>query len=238
MSVSSVDVIRWGPERARIGPWRGDRQVAFLAPLPDAPVPSPDFVRRCLSILANRGVTRVITAALSPREQRGFLAAGFAIEEELHLLSHDLRHLEPIPPSPRLVRAGARSRPAMLEVDGEAFSPFWQFDEQGMDEARHATARSRVRAALSAERRVIGYAICGRSVHRGFVQRLAVRPTEQRQGVGTALLLDGLHWMSRRGVRRAVVNTQLENHPALALYQRLGFRREPIGLSVLSAGLT
>lgn len=36
---------------------------------------------------------------------------------------------------------------------------------------------------------------------------------------------------------RAVVNTQLGNDNALSLYQQVGFRREPSGLSVLSAGL-
>jgi ribosomal protein S18 acetylase RimI-like enzyme len=207
--------------------------------VPDAPVPSPDFIRRCLGILAKRGVTRVVTAALSPREQRGFLAAGFAVEEDLYLLSHDLLEVD-LPPVARqipMVRARRELRPAALEVDRAAFSPFWQFDARGLEEARRATPHSRFRVALNPRGAVAGYAICGRSGTRGFVQRLAVVPYEQRQGMGSALLLDGLHWMRRRGVQRAVVNTQLDNHAALALYQRLGFRREPTGLSVLSAGL-
>jgi hypothetical protein len=43
--------------------------------------------------------------------------------------------------------------------------------------------------------------------------------------------------MRRRGVRSAVVNTQLGNTVALSLYAAVGFRPEPNGLSVLSAGL-
>jgi ribosomal protein S18 acetylase RimI-like enzyme len=70
------------------------------------------------------------------------------------------------------------------------------------------------------------------------VQRLAVHPDAQRHGIGRALLLDGLHWMRRRGVRRAVVNTQLGNDAALNLYRTIGFHHEPSKLSVLSAGLT
>jgi ribosomal protein S18 acetylase RimI-like enzyme len=237
MSAPSIDVIRWGTERVRTGPWRGDREVAFVAPLPDAPAPSAAFVRRCLAILANRGVTRVVTAALSPREQTGFLAAGFSIEEELYLLSHDLMDLPGRGTDVKLVRARGKIRDGALEVDRAAFSQFWQFDAEGLEEARRATSRSRFRATLGGPGAVTGYCICGRSGARGFVQRLAVRPDQQRRGVGTALLVDGLHWMRRRGVERAVVNTQLDNQPALALYQRLGFRREPTGLSVLSAGL-
>ena len=34
-----------------------------------------------------------------------------------------------------------------------------------------------------------------------------------------------------------MVNTQLDNDRALRLYERLGFRRQALGLSVLSAGI-
>ena len=33
MSVPSADVIRWGRERVKTGTWRGDQEVAFLAPV-------------------------------------------------------------------------------------------------------------------------------------------------------------------------------------------------------------
>ncbi|MGH9058278.1 MAG: hypothetical protein ACRDZY_01980, partial [Acidimicrobiales bacterium] len=88
-SAASVDVLRWGRERARTSTWRGDRTVAFLAPVPDAPLPSAAFLRRCLATLAERGFTRVVTGALSPLEQTGFLAVGFDVEEHLHLLGVD-----------------------------------------------------------------------------------------------------------------------------------------------------
>ena len=50
-------------------------------------------------------------------------------------------------------------------------------------------------------------------------------------------MVDGLRWLRRRRVTQTVVNTQLDNAPALALYQRLGFRRQAVGLSVLATGL-
>jgi RimJ/RimL family protein N-acetyltransferase len=43
--------------------------------------------------------------------------------------------------------------------------------------------------------------------------------------------------MSRKGVHRAVVNTQVGNEAALALYLAVGFTEQPNGLSVLAAGL-
>jgi ribosomal protein S18 acetylase RimI-like enzyme len=239
VSAPSVDVIRWGRQRVRTSAWRGDRSVAFIAPVPEAPVPTAEFVRWCLETLARRGFTRVVTAALAPLEQEGFLAAGFEVEERLHLLARDLQALPPVPPGLCLRRVGWILRPRVLLVDEAAFPPFWQFDGHGLDEALRATPHTRFRAAVAAdgERVVLGYAICGRSGQRGFVQRLAVHPDAHRQGIGRGLLLDGLHWMRRRDVRRAVVNTQLGNDPALMLYQQSGFRTEPAGLSVLSTGL-
>jgi ribosomal protein S18 acetylase RimI-like enzyme len=238
MSAPTTDVLRWGAERARTGHWRGARDIAYLNPLPDAPPPSEAFLRRCLATLSERGFSRVVTGALSPPEQRGFLAAGFAVEQRLHLLAIDLTEgVEPIPAGPPLVRATRRHRSDVLRVDSAAFSPFWQFDESGLRDAVAATPHTRFRVACDPAGSVIGYAVCGRASTRGFVQRLAVDPAVHGQGVGRRLLLDGLHWMRRRRVQRAVVNTQLGNEVALSLYLRTGFREDPSGLSVLSAGL-
>lgn len=235
---AQVDVIRWGPERARTSPWRGDGTVAYLTPVPDSPVPSAQFVRRCVERLAKQGYSRVITSALTPLEQEGFRAAGFEVTEQLHLLAHDLRALPSAPATPAVLRRAANSdRAAVLAVDDVAFPPFWQLGEAGLDDALAATPRARFRVARLPDGSVAGYAVTGRSGHRGFVQRLAVRPDQRRQGIAQALVLDGLRWLRRWRVDRAVVNTQLDNGAALALYERLGFRREPTGLSVLTRGL-
>lgn len=240
MSAPSTDVLRWGRERARAGLWRGDRSVAYLSPLPDAPLPSAEFLRRCLATLADQGFSRVVTGALSPLEQAGFLAAGFGVEEHLHLLGVDVRSgLAPIPDGLRLARPSAGRRREALVVDAAAFPGFWRFDEDSLADALAATPRTRFRVAIDpADGAVAGYAICGRAGRRGFVQRLAVDPQRQRAGTGRRLLLDGLHWMRRRGVHKAVVNTQMGNDAALALYRATGFTDEPTGLSVLSAGLS
>jgi len=51
--------------------------------------------------------------------------------------------------------------------------------------------------------------------------------------VARGLCLDGLRWLQRKGASGAVVNTQLGNDAALALYLSLGFRRERMQLAVL-----
>lgn len=233
-----VEVIRSGGERVRTGPWRGDREVAYLTPVPDAPAPSATFVRHCLDELARRGIRRVVTGALGPGEQEGFLGAGFAVEERLHLLAHPMTSIPDVsdPPGISLRRAVPRDRAAVLAVDSLAFEPFWRLDEHGLDDAVGATPHARFRAADGAGT-VVGYAVTGRSGRRGFVQRLAVDPARQGNGIGRVLLVDALRWLRRWRVERTVVNTQLGNTAALSLYERCGFHREPSGLCVLSTGL-
>jgi ribosomal protein S18 acetylase RimI-like enzyme len=235
VSVANVDVIRWGRERVRISPWRGDASTAHLAPLPGAPVPSVAFLRHCLGLLAEQGYDRVMTSALSPGEEATFFAAGFSVHERLELLAHDMRRLPKA--RPQRLRRGLRADQAnVLAVDRVSFSPFWQLDGPGLADAIRATPRARYRLAVDDRGRVVGYAITGRAGRRGYLQRLAVDPACRRAGAGTALVVDGLRWLRRRGVDRAVVNTQPENQAALDLYEQLGFRRQPIGLAVLTAG--
>lgn len=231
-------MIAWGAERARAAPWRGDPSVAALTPLPDAPVPSAAFVQKCLGDLSARGYRRVVTSALTPSEQLGFLASGFTVSEQLHLLSHDLGELPVVPLSGgvHLVRAGRGDHHRVLDVDGRAFDSFWRLDERGLRDAIGATPTARFRIARRGTD-LVGYAVTGRAGRRGYVQRLAVDPGLQRQGIGAALVIDGLRWLRRRRAREALVNTQLGNDAALALYERLGFRRQPTGLSVLEVDL-
>lgn len=232
---TNLDVIRWGRERVRTGPWRGDAGVAYVTPMPDAPLPSVVFVRRCLDQLASRGYRRVITSALAPAEQVGFLAAGFDVHERLHLLAHDLRSI-PRADTSGLRRALRADHPAVLAVDGRAFPPFWRIDEASLADALTATPNSRFRVA-ALDGVVVGYAVTGRAGRRGFLQRLAVDPGHQRRGVGRALAVDALRWLRRWRVEHAVVNTQIGNEAALTLYESLGFRREAAGLSVLTVSL-
>jgi GNAT superfamily N-acetyltransferase len=235
---STGNVIRWGTESARVGRWRADGSVAFFVPIPDGAPPSAEFVRRCLRVLAEQGFQRVISGAVPPPEQSGLLEAGFEVHEHLHLLLLDKAAVLPPPPAePRRWRAGPVRKSRLLKVDGSAFAPFWRLDRAGLDEAVKATRQHRLRVVLGHRHAVVGYAICGTSGGRGFVQRLAVAPEAQGRGIGKALLLDGLYWLRASGAQEIAVNTQVGNDAALALYRRVGFRDDPGGLAVLSARL-
>ena len=237
-------MIEWGRERARVGPWRGDHRVAYLNPAPGSPPPSAAFVRRCLDRLEQQGFARVVTGALTVSEQTSFRAAGFRVSEQLHLLTHDLRELPPPPPAVVTIRKARRAdHPVVLRIDEVAFDDFWRLGDAGLEEALTATPHSRFTVVTqppdgqSDDGEVVGYAVTGRAGRRGYLQRLAVEPRRQGAGLGRALVGDGLRWLRRWRVEKALVNTQLGNERALQLYESLGFRREPSGLCVLAVDL-
>jgi ribosomal protein S18 acetylase RimI-like enzyme len=237
------DVIEWGHERARAGRWHGDARVALLTPVPGAPAPSPSFVERCVQDLAARGYDEVVTGALAPPEQQGFLRAGFAVREHLVLLSLDVRDRAlDRPPVPGMRRARRSDRDAVIALDHAAFRPFWRFDGAALQDALDATPAVRFRVvdgpAAVRPRGLAGYAVSGRAGTRGYLQRLAVDPRAQRRGMGRGLVLDALSWLVRRGVDQVVVNTQPDNEPALELYRSLGFRTQAGGLDVLARAIS
>lgn len=224
--------LQCGPDRLRLGPWRSDPATAELTSLGSARPPQRLSVERSLEVIAARGFRRVVTNALSDAEQAAYLRAGFRVHERLHLLAHDLRDIPDARTDVVLRRARRRDHPAVLAVDAAAFDPFWQLDERGLRDAIEATPSSRTRVAGG--RTLRGYAVTGRAGPRGYLQRLAVDPATQGEGIGRALVVDALSWLRRRRCRVALVNTQEVNTVALHLYEELGFHPRVDGLAVLS----
>lgn len=232
MKVTAIDTVSAAGAKLRVRPWRGGLGTAELTAVPAGAVVPPGLVELALERARTRGYDHVVTPALPRHEWRPYLDCGFAVREELHLLAHDLLDLPARPPfgrGSRLRRVHRRDRERVLAVDGAAFDPFWRLDAAALEEAVRATPSARFRMDQAAR----GYALTGRAGDRGYVQRLAVDPAAQGQGLGTALLLDGLWWLRRWRVREALVNTQAANDGAVRLYERLGFRRRHDGLAVL-----
>lgn len=233
-----MTTVGWGSDQFRVGPWNADDAVAYLALAPQVLQPTVDGVRRILDRLAADGYRAVTTAALRPPELGPFLQAGFTERERLTILQHDLRRI-PALPRPTdgvdLRRAARRHREAVLELDHAAFVPSWRLDDAGLSDALAATPRTRFRVAVGSA--VCGYAICGRAAEVGYLQRLAVAPEHQGNGIGARLVVDALEWLRRRGARSALVNTQDGNERALELYERMGFRPEAYDLIVLERAI-
>jgi ribosomal protein S18 acetylase RimI-like enzyme len=221
----------------RVGPWPGDgAAVALLAPVGPEP-PTAAMVSSALENVRAAGYRRVLTTATAAAERPGFLAAGFAPIAWLHLLARRLDAVPRATPDHRIRRPHRSDWPTIVEVDRNAFSPLWHLNLDGITVARRATASNRVRVATDENGRVVGYAVCGRTGDRGYVQRLAVEPGAQGGGLGSALLSDGLRWMQTRGAEWAFINTQFENDGALRLYLRTGFELQAERLAVLGLDL-
>jgi len=234
----AVDDRRREDRRAlQVAAWRGDADVAVLNPTPGHAPPEPEVVHLALEELRSVSCRAVITGALHKHELRPFLANGFVPRERLHLLTHRLLDL-PVPTrGVKLRRARWRDRDDVLTVDHRSFDEFWVLDRSGLDDAVRATPTSRFRVS-GRSRQITGYAVTGRSGHTGYLQRLAVDPRAQRQGLGTTLVVDSLRWLARTGASTALVNTQERNAAALELYRSCGFELQPNGLTVLTLDLT
>ncbi len=229
--MARTEIQRWGDERLRVRPWRGDASTAYVAPVPGRHPVSARSVQLTAEALRDRGVARIVTSALTPAEEIAFRQAGFSERERLHLLRHNLENLDR-QDSALLRRSRRLDRGAILAADAAAFDSFWQLDDVGLAEAIRATPTARVRVA-EIDHHVVGYAVNGRSGVAGYLQRLAVHPDAQGRGLGRSLVLDGLRWMRRRGAVHALVNTQMANERAFQLYLAVGFRPEPHDLAVL-----
>ncbi|MFN8034768.1 MAG: GNAT family N-acetyltransferase [Acidimicrobiia bacterium] len=217
----------------RITPWRGRPDVARLDVVAP-PSPSAADVDTCLDRLRESGFAEVVTGALAPADALAFVDAGFATRERLHLLTHDMRDLPPRTLRTRRVRG--EDDEVVLAIDQQAFAEPWALDEPRLRGALSATPIARFRLA-ELDGAPAGYAISGRARDHGYLQRIAVAPGAQGRGLGTGLVVDALRWLARAGVRRTLVNTQLDNHVALRLYATCGFRLLPVGLSILGRAL-
>jgi ribosomal-protein-alanine N-acetyltransferase len=131
------------------------------------------------------------------------------------------------------MRSGRRSdASAVLEIDARSFDEFWALDRQALQAARKATPVHRYRVA-TVDRKVVGYAITGKSGSASFLQRLGVDPAVRGRGIGTELVADAMRWAVDDGAISMLVNTQVINETALRLYKMLGFELSDEQLMVL-----
>jgi len=99
---------------------------------------------------------------------------------------------------------------------------------------------------LVAERKgqVVGYAFAGMEGNdymalrgpAGVVYDLVVDPDHRRQGIGRVLLAAALEALSDLGAPRAVLFTADKNHVAQALFDKAGFRRTMIEMTLELGG--
>ncbi|MGA0145871.1 MAG: GNAT family N-acetyltransferase [Ilumatobacteraceae bacterium] len=228
-----------GRVRARLRTWPHQPGVAQVVLTDHTKSPSYTTLTDWLGVLRNWHYTRVRTGALAASATDAFVEHGFERVQTLALLKatvsrrtefdspvHELRSIR----GPQQLSVAAR-------IDAEAFENGWELDTTAIVDACHATPQHRIRLAVTSSDEPGGYIITGRNGSAGFIQRLAVRPNLQGQRIATSLLLDGLRWLQRKGVREVLVNTDFGNERALDLYRRFGFTLLPDSLQVFELAL-
>ena len=113
--------------------------------------------------------------------------------------------------------------PAVLRLEELLFVEDAWSDAMFWSELAERDTRHYVVAADADE--VVGYAgLCAYAVDQCFVQTIGVDPAYQRRGIGARLLQDLVDESERRGCRMLDLEVRDGNDPAIAMYERFGFR--------------
>lgn len=183
---------------------------------------SAEFLATCAAWLRAEGSPSVVSPPLMEGTLDVWRKAGFAPDRRLMMMERDLRR-PPEPPSARVRRGGPQDRDACAAVDDAAFPVDWRVGRLGLEDAAAATGSSQVLVVDGDDGQPAGFAIAGSSYQTAYLQRIAVHPTWQGQGVGTSLVRAAVSWGRRAGARTMLLNTQPDNLRAAGIYRSEGF---------------
>jgi ribosomal protein S18 acetylase RimI-like enzyme len=125
---------------------------------------------------------------------------------------------------------------AMLEIDRVAFPAFWRFDNLSLVESTQATPTSNVFVIKDGNEGIAGFAVVGYGHAISYLQRVAVHPDWQGQGMGRSLVRAAGRSARRHGSKAILLNTQFDNTSAIGLYEAEGYVQLPESLAVLKSG--
>jgi ribosomal protein S18 acetylase RimI-like enzyme len=223
--------LRRGWARAEARPWNDVVEDATLRLVRGG----AGFVDACLQRLTHLGAPGVLSSPLAPSARKPWEAAGFVEYLDLALMRLGLEASIPAPQH-LVVRDENYSIDQMLAIDQAAFDPFWRFDRNALVESTQATSRSSVFVIRDGDLGITGYAVVGYGHAISYLQRVAVDPAWQGAGMGRSLIRAAARSARRHGSKALLLNTQLDNDPAIGLYESEGYVQLPESLAVLRAG--
>jgi ribosomal-protein-alanine N-acetyltransferase len=77
-------------------------------------------------------------------------------------------------------------------------------------------------------RKSVGFCLSAHQEHRGHIITIDVLDSYRRHGVGSLLLKDAERRLSEYGVREVSLETAIDNHSAIAFWQKHGYRTRGI----------
>lgn len=121
-----------------------------------------------------------------------------------HLPTHDVGRF--VDANLAVDKAGVALKPALAEIITAIKPPSGLFM---IDDATHGP---------------VATVLCVQDNDLAGIMSLSVADTRRRQGLGIEILTSALRWARMRSARTAWLQVKLSNAPAIALYERLGFR--------------
>jgi ribosomal protein S18 acetylase RimI-like enzyme len=220
----------WLPESleyAIVAPWRHRNEVVNVLGLSAAGHPA-ELLVNVVERSARLGSQAVISVeADEVRHPAFYERAGFRVLEEVITLDLDCRHIRIKPDGPLSFRLASISDQedlaTLMRLDQEAFPWLWRNSEEEF----------RAYAAAPGVELVLGYLemqpVCylGLTAYLGWghLDRIAVHPRRQGQGLGGDALAFAIARLRQFGAQRIGLSTQRTNHRSQRLYERFGFRR-------------
>jgi ribosomal protein S18 acetylase RimI-like enzyme len=220
----------WLPETleyAIVAPWRHRNEVVNVLALSAARHPA-ELLLSVVERSAQFGAHAVISVEADEVRNPAFYdRAGFRMLEEVITLDLDCRNVRVESGGPLSFRLASISDQndlaTLLSLDHDAFPWLWRNSEEEF----------RAYAAAPGVELVLGYydgqPVCylGFTAYLGWghLDRIAIHPNRQGQGLGGNALAHAITRLRHFGAQRIGLSTQKTNYRSQRLYDRFGFRR-------------
>ncbi len=173
--------------------------------------------------IANAGGATVAAIAQHPWFKNVLESAGFENRQNIVMLEWlsqpwASREAEGI----RIRKMTETDLPDVVRVDNESFDPLWH---NSYETLQRALSQALLATVAEDERGVIAYQVTTGSSSHAHLARLAVHPSAQGHGTGSAIVGDLFTKLVQSGYRKLSVNTQSDNETSLNLYKKMGFVR-------------
>lgn len=209
-------------------PWRHRREIAGIVEL-GASGGAIDLVDAFCTLAHRQGVTLVVASEQTER-RRGDFYVHARLQPIEDIVIYDISRVRAKEPRPgNLAFAPLDLRDAdmvreLIRLDHAAFPWLWWNSDEEF--AEYATAPGvRIDVARDEGGRAIAYVGTTRFRSWGHLDRIAVDPAIQGQGLGRTALDYAVSSLAAAGASRVGLSTQARNTRSRALYETYGFRR-------------
>jgi len=223
----------WNPSTGEYlvaGPWRHRAEIATVVEVSGG-ASAAELYRGFLAQAGCEGMQLALVSEYSERRKEEFyVKVGMAQLEQI--IVYEIGSLRPPRHRPldlrfQQVTAGTPELQAqLLALDHRAFPWLWWNSSAELDQYLGSAG---VSIWLAHDQNGVPIAYVGTTLLRswGHLDRIAVDPTLQGQGLGRKALDFAIATLISQGARRVALSTQANNTASRALYEKFGFRRTP-----------